>query len=203
MKQLKIKGRYKGYVSAFGAIGPDLRDQLKSINERSERIALAEQSTNYVVFSNGINPEDVSLAITVDGELLFSGLAGELPSGYDIVDREDLPSFESICDNSDSASVYTILQEWLEDGEFELKVDVSDSFTLADLEVFAFDLEQGDAVSWALFDQADFQIAHTLDHVLVEGKRYQIVGSGDGIDHSTSFMTISDEGKLSPDFILD
>jgi len=203
MKRLKIQGRYEGYVSVFGSIQPHVKEQLKLIDERSERIDFAEQSTNYVVFSNGIDPENLNLIFTLDGELIFTGLVSELPSSYDIADREDLPRFESLGASIDSNLIPIILQEWFEIGGFELEAEVSNAFTLADLEAFVFDLEQGDAVSWALFDQANFEITHNLGHFVIEGAVFPIVGGGDGINHSTNFMKISDEGKIYPDFDLD
>lgn len=203
MKRLKIQGHYEGYVSVFGNIKPHVKEQLKLIDERSERIDLADQSTSYVVFSNGIDPEKLTLTVTLDGELVFNGLVSELPSSYDISDREDLPKFESLGASIDRNLIPIILKEWFEIGDFELEAEVSNTFDLEDLEAFAFDLEQGDAVSWALFDQANFEIIHTLDHFVIEGAIFPIVGDGDGINHSTNFMTISDEGKIYPDFELD
>lgn len=202
MKRLKIQGNYEGYVSTFGSIQSDVVEQLKLIDERSERIDLAEDSTNLIIFSNGINPDNLILTVTLDDESIFTGLVSELPSSYDISDRNDFPRFGSLCASLDGSMALIILLEWFEIGDFEIETEVSDTFTLADLEAFAFDLEVGDAVSWALFDQANFQISHTLDHFVIEGAIYPVAGDGDGINLSRNLMVISDEGKIYPDFDL-
>jgi hypothetical protein len=203
MKVLKIQGNYEGYVSVFAKLDSDLIKNFKKFEEKYERLEAAEESIDYVVFSNGIDAEKVSLAITLDDEILYSGSVGSLPNSYDIAERDDLPAFETLLDNPDEQEIRILLQEWIEDGLFELEVEVSDEFNLANLEIFALDLEQGDALSWALFDQANFEIGNILDHFIIEGKRYEIVGDGDGLNRSANFMKISQEGKIAPDFDLD
>lgn len=203
MKVLKIHGSYEGYVSVFAKLESDLVKRLEEIEEKHERIEAAEESIDYVVFSNGIDVEQVSLTITLDDDILHSGPLGSLPNSYDIAERDDLPAFEDLLETPDEQEVRILLQEWIEDGVFELKVEVSDNFKLTNLEIFALDLEQGDAVSWALFDQANLEIANVIDHFVIEGRRYEIIGDGDGLDRSANFMKISHEGKISPDFDLD
>lgn len=203
MKVLKIHGSYEGYVSVFSKLESDLVKRLKKIEEKNERIEAAEESIDYVVFSNGIDVEQVSLTITFDDEILHSGPLSSLPNSYDIAERDDLPAFEKLLEIPDEQEIRILLQEWIEDGVFEVEVEVSDKFKLADLEIFALDLEQGDAVSGALFDQANFEIGSVIDHFVIEGRRHEIIGDGDGRDRSVNFMKISHKGEISPDFELD
>jgi hypothetical protein len=202
MKLLKIKGYYEGYVSVFSKLDSDLIKRLERIDDRYERIKTVEDSKDYIVFSNGIDAEQVSLVISLDDTILHSGPVDSFINSYDIAERDDLPAFENLLESPDEKEIRILLQEWIEDGVFELEVEVSDEFNLASLEIFALDLEQGDAVSWALFDQANFEIGKVIDHFVIEGKLYGIVGDGDGLNRSANFMKISQEGKISPDFDL-
>ncbi len=203
MKVLKIQGSYEGYVSVFAKLDSDLVKRLEQIDDKNERIEVAEECVDNIVFSNGVDVEQLSIEITLDDEIIHFGPVDSLQNTYDIAERDDLPAFEALLDDPDEQEIKILLQEWIEDGVFELEVEVSDDFNLANLEIFALDLEQGDAVSWALFGQANFQIGNVVDHFVIEGKRYEIICDGDIQNRSVSFTRISQEGKIYPDFSLD
>jgi len=147
VKALKIQGTYEGYVSVFAKLDSDLVKRVEKIDEKIERIEAAENCIENIVFSNGIDVEGLSLVITLDDETLHCGSVHSLPNSYDIAERDDLPAFEALLDGPDEQEVKVLFQEWIENGAFHLEVEVSDEFNLADLEIFALDLEQGDAIS--------------------------------------------------------